>query len=119
MDRFLKPERLDVDPSSPTSSEQWKHWLATFENFLTALPQENLDKKSLLVNFVSPRIYSSIAGSCTYEDVIQSLKSIFEKPVNEIYARHLLATRKQLQGESLDEFLRALNALAVACDCKA
>ncbi|KRX53722.1 Retrovirus-related Pol polyprotein from transposon gypsy [Trichinella sp. T6] len=119
MDRFLKPERLDVDPSSPTSSEQWKHWLATFENFLAALPQENLDKKSLLVNFVSPRIYSSIAASRTYEDAIQSLKSIFEKPVNEIYARHLLATRKQLQGESLDEFLRALNALAVACDCKA
>ncbi|KRX25486.1 Retrovirus-related Pol polyprotein from transposon gypsy [Trichinella nelsoni] len=85
MDRFLKPERLDVDPSSPTSSEQWKHWLATFEKFLAALPQENLDKKSLLINFVSPRTYSSTAGSC----------------------------------ESLDEFLRALNALAVACDCKA
>ncbi|KRX92949.1 hypothetical protein T4E_7540 [Trichinella pseudospiralis] len=119
VDRFLKPERLDVDPSSPTSSEQWKHWLATFENFLAALPQENLDKKSLLVNFVSPRIYASIAASRTYEDAIQSLKSIFEKPVNEIYARHLLATRKQLQGESLDEFLCALNALAVACDCKA
>ncbi|KRX72265.1 Uncharacterized protein T06_5783 [Trichinella sp. T6] len=119
MDRFLKPERLDVDPSSPTSSEQWKHWLATFENFLAALPQENLDKKSLLVNFISTRIYSSIAASRTYEDAIQSLKSIFEKPVNEICARHLLATRKQLQGESLDEFLRALNALAVACDCKA
>ncbi|KRZ81372.1 hypothetical protein T08_4642, partial [Trichinella sp. T8] len=112
MDRFLKPERLDVDPSSPTSSEQWKHWLATFENFLAALPEENLDKKSLLVNFVSPRIYSSIAASRSYEDAIQSLKSIFEKLVNEIYARHLLATRKQLQGESLDEFLRALNALA-------
>ncbi|KRZ44323.1 Retrovirus-related Pol polyprotein from transposon 17.6 [Trichinella pseudospiralis] len=119
MDRFLKPERLDVDPSSPTSSEQWKHWLATCENLLAALPQENLDKKSLLVNFVSLRIYGSIAASRTYEDAIQSLKSIFEKPVNEIYARHLLATRKQLQGESLDEFLRALNALAVACDCKA
>ncbi|KRX47069.1 Retrovirus-related Pol polyprotein from transposon gypsy, partial [Trichinella murrelli] len=116
---FLKPERLDVDPSSPTSSEQWKHWLATFENFLAALPQENLDKKSLLVNFVSPRIYSSIAVSRSYEDAIQSLNSIFEKLVNEIYARHLLATRKQLQGESLDEFLRALKALAVACDCKA
>ncbi|KRY46189.1 Retrovirus-related Pol polyprotein from transposon 17.6 [Trichinella britovi] len=67
VDRFLKPERLDVDPSSPTSSEQWKHWLAT------------------------------IAGSCTYEDAIQSLKSIFEKTVNEIYARHLLAIGKQLQ----------------------
>ncbi|KRX34354.1 Retrovirus-related Pol polyprotein from transposon 17.6, partial [Trichinella murrelli] len=119
LDLFLKPERLDVDPSSPTSSEQWKHWLATFENFLAALPQENLDKKSLLVNFVSPRIYSSIAVSRSYEDAIQSLNSIFEKLVNEIYARHLLATRKQLQGESLDEFLRALKALAVACDCKA
>ncbi|KRX75491.1 Retrovirus-related Pol polyprotein from transposon 17.6 [Trichinella sp. T6] len=105
INRFLKPERLDVDPSSPTSSEQWKHWLATFENFLAALPEENLDKKSLLVNFVSPRIYSSIAVSRSYEDAIQSLKSIFEKLVNEIYSRHLLATRKQLQAVQYQEEL--------------
>ncbi|KRZ75196.1 hypothetical protein T10_2115 [Trichinella papuae] len=74
--------------------------------------------ESLLINFISPRFYSSIARSSTYEDAIQSLKSIFEKPVNEIYARHLLATRKQLQGESLDEFLRELNALCVGSGLK-
>ncbi|KRY49122.1 hypothetical protein T03_15960 [Trichinella britovi] len=47
MDRFLKTERLDVDPSSATSSEQWKHWLVTFRNFLAALPQVNLDNEPL------------------------------------------------------------------------
>ncbi|KRZ12709.1 hypothetical protein T11_4084 [Trichinella zimbabwensis] len=78
-----------------------------FENFLAALPQENLNERSLLINFVSPRFYSSIARSSTYEDAIQSLKSIFEKPVNEIYARHLLATRKQLQAGVLDAALRS------------
>ncbi|KRY50938.1 hypothetical protein T03_14924, partial [Trichinella britovi] len=39
-------------------------------DFLAALPQENLDKRSFLINFVYPRIYSSISGSSTYEDII-------------------------------------------------
>ncbi|KFD62568.1 LOW QUALITY PROTEIN: hypothetical protein M514_25304 [Trichuris suis] len=96
MERLLKPDKLDVDPNSPSAALEWRHWRATFENFLAALPPNAVDAKALLINHVSPRIFSTLAGSSSYEDAMQTLKEMFEKPVNEVHARHRLATRKQL-----------------------
>ncbi|KHJ41999.1 reverse transcriptase [Trichuris suis] len=101
MERLLKPDKLDVDPSSPTVAIQWRHWRATFEYFL-ALPSGSVDPKALL----QPRI-------------AETLKDTFERPVNEVHARHRLATRKQQPGESIDEFVRALNILSTECNFKA
>jgi len=44
MDRFLRPERLDTDPSCSTAAQEWTHWLKSFENFLTVLPTEGLEQ---------------------------------------------------------------------------
>ena len=41
------------------------------------------------------------------------------KTPNEIFARHLLATRRQQSGESLDEFLLELRKLRKDCNLKA
>ena len=62
MDRLLRPEKLDADPSSSTASKDWLHWLRTFENFLTVLPlpMEGLDRLLVLTNYVSPRIFEYI-----------------------------------------------------------
>ena len=43
---------------------------------------------------------------------------MYVKPKNEIFARHLLATRKQQSGENLDEFMQALKQLANDCNIK-
>ncbi|XP_059845836.1 uncharacterized protein LOC132405151 [Hypanus sabinus] len=45
-------------------------------------------------------------------------KRQYLRPVNTVYARHRLATRRQRPGESCAEFLRALQTLVRACDCK-
>uniref|UniRef100_A0A5S6Q597 RNA-directed DNA polymerase n=1 Tax=Trichuris muris TaxID=70415 RepID=A0A5S6Q597_TRIMR len=119
MERLLKPEKLDVDPNSPSASLEWRHWRATFESFLSALPPNTVDAKALLINHVSPRIFSTLADSSSYGDAMQTLKEMFEKPVNEVHARHRLATRKQQAGESLEDFLRALKALGAECNFKA
>ncbi|KFD47300.1 hypothetical protein M513_11810 [Trichuris suis] len=86
---------------------------------LSALPSGSVDPKALLVNHVSPRLFSIIAEAPSYEDAMQTLKDTFERPVNEVHARHRLATRKQQPGESIDEFLRALNILSTECNFKA
>ena len=39
-------------------------------------------------------------------------KKIYVKPANEIFARHLLATRKQQPNETLDEFLESVKILS-------
>ncbi|KAK3880120.1 hypothetical protein Pcinc_015388 [Petrolisthes cinctipes] len=119
MERLLRPERFDSDPSSSAAPQEWRHWFMTFENFLGALPQENQNKLSLLINFISPRIYETISECTTYNSAIDNLKSQYMKPTNAVFARHRLATRRQQSAESLDEYLQALKSLSKDCVFKA
>ena len=119
MDRLLRPERLDADPSSPTAAQEWKHWIRTFQTFLAALKQEGLDKLGLLTNFVSPKVFECISECGNYDDALSILQALYVKPTNEVFARHSLATRRQQPGESLDEYFRCLKVLSKECNFKA
>ena len=44
------------------------------------------------------------------------LKTVYVKPTNVIFARHLLATRKQTINETVDQFLHALKLLSKDCE---
>ena len=46
------------------------------------------------------------------------MEALFVKPTNEIYARHLLATRRQRTNETLDEYLQVLKTLSKDCNFK-
>ena len=61
-------------------------------------------------------VYQYIEESGNYETAIDTLETIFVKPKNEIYARHILATRRQQAGESLDEYLQVLKTLSKDCN---
>lgn len=119
MERLLRPERLDTDPSSPTAAQDWKHWVQTFKNFVSAISRDGLDKLGLLTNYVSPRVFESISECETYDDALKTLEALYVKPTNEVFARHTLATRRQQSGESLDEYFRALKLLSKECNFKA
>jgi len=71
-----------------------------------------VDKLKLLINYVGPAVYDHISESSSYDDALKTLELIYVKPMNEVFARHQLATRKQLPGESLDQYLLALKKLA-------
>ena len=45
MDKVLRPERLDIDPNDKDAFQEWNHWKVTFQNFVSSLPQEGLNKK--------------------------------------------------------------------------
>ena len=47
------------------------------------------------------------------------MEGIYIKSLNEIFARHLLAMRRQQPGESLDKFLQSLRKLSKDCNLKA
>lgn len=85
---------------------------------MAVLPQEDLDKLAVLSNFVSPSIFQHIEDCTDYETSIETLQTLFIKPKNEIFARHLLATRKQAPTETLDEYLQALKTLSKDCNFK-
>ena len=42
MSKLLKPSILDVDPSSPTAKEEYKHWKRTLESFFRAAGDEQV-----------------------------------------------------------------------------
>ena len=119
MDKALRPERFETLPNSSSSAKEFTHWHKTFQHYCEVLPQENLDKYKLLTVFLSPSVYDYVSECESYDAAIEALKEVYVKPTNEVFTRHLLATRKQKAGETLDEFLQALKTLSKDCNFKA
>ena len=70
------------------------------------------------MNYVSPTVYCSIESATTYDDALSILTSIYIKPKNKVFARHLLAIRLQLSNESIEKCFRELCELAKDCNFK-
>ncbi|XP_059826347.1 uncharacterized protein LOC132394338 [Hypanus sabinus] len=119
METILRPERLDLDPQDPEAALAFEHWLACFQSYLAELcATDPAVMYRILLSRVIPKVYSIIRDLPTYEGALDALKRQYLRPVNTVYARHHLATRRQQPGESSAEFLRALQTLVRACDCK-
>ena len=99
----LKPAKLEVDINCETANKLWKR---TFDSFLAKLSRElnltapTINKLQLLTNFVSAEIFAFIEDCNTKASVVEILQNLLVKKPNEIFARHLLATRKQQPSES-------------------
>ena len=130
MDKWLKPARFDCDPSTPGAEQEWRHWEKTFQNFLATLcnpasgNQQAVEasaaiKLSALVNFVSSSVYDYIAEADDYNAAITKLRSLYIKPINVLYNGHLLATRRQAESESIDQYVQSLEKLSKNCQFKA
>ena len=115
MDKLLRPDRFH--DTLDTTPAEWNHWFCTFTNFLDSLPADPApDKLKLQVNRVSPSVYSHISECTMYDEAITILKTVYVKPTNVIFPRHLLlATRKQTANETVDQFLHVLKLLSKDC----
>jgi len=114
----MQPSRLNLEASSATASKEWRHWFKTFENYVevldAALEGDNrTDRLKALINCVSHQVYEYIEECTTYDTAIETLKSLYTKAPNEVFARHRLATTKQEPGQTLDEFLLSLGPRCV------
>ena len=121
----MKPERLSVDPNSQDAAKQWKHWARTFDNYLESLEQERRDgdpainKLRILTNSVDYKVFDYIEDSESYDAAIATLKALYVKTPNTVFARHRLATAKQQPGQTLSEFLQKLQSLSKDCEFQA
>ena len=119
MEKVLKPDRFDTEPNTPNADKIWIHWKKTFENFILALQSANTDpiqKYSVLINYVSPNVYMYISDLNSYDDAMVTLENLYVKTKSEVYARHVLATRKQNESESLDQYMQELKQLSKECN---
>ena len=124
MEKHLRPARFECDPNQKDASKQWKHWFRTFENFInsfdvntnTPVQQQEHQKLSTLINHVSSTVYEFISEAETYSKAIDILKSLYTKPVNVIYNRHVLTTRHQNEGETVDQLMQKLEKWSEQCE---
>ena len=115
----MKPERLSLDPNSPDAELKWRHWHKTFSNFLSKLNEVTEDDKyAILINYLSAEVYTYVSSTSDFKNAISTLQKLYEKPKNEIFARHLLATKKQDPGERIDHFYQTLLQLSKDCEFK-
>ena len=71
-------------------------------------------KLNTLTNYISASVYDYIQEATTYDSAIATLQGIFVKPENTIYNRHKLATRVQIEGETIDIY-KQLEQLSKHC----
>jgi hypothetical protein len=115
MDKHLRPPRFSADPNTASAEKEWKHWFRTFENFLASIADQNPDKLVTLTNYVTSDIFEHIADSASYNSAVNTLKALYVKQKNEVYNRHVLASRRQREGETLDQYIQELTKLSKEC----
>ena len=77
MEKYLRPERLECNPNSPSAPDEWRQWHRTLESFFRALSDREVNKLDALVNFLSPAVYKDVADFTTYENAIQHLEGLY------------------------------------------
>ena len=83
MDRFLRPEKFEANPSAGDSTKVWKHWYRTYTNLIEELSvKQSLNKLNTLINYVAPSVYEYIAHCEAYEEAIETLTKVYVKPQN-------------------------------------
>ena len=86
MDRLLRPDRFDIEPSAAGATKRWLHWHRTFINFVGSLTEaQQANKLNLLINYVSPMVFEYISESESYEEAIKTLGDLYDKPKNKIF----------------------------------
>ena len=113
---YSRPAILEADPSEERSAKIYKHWVRTFELFLSAAQSAllqsvhedddgddpTLDKLGLLFNHISPDVYSYVEDCNSYDAAKKELERVYlKKDLNDIYDRQRLLTRKQKPAEDV------------------
>ena len=86
MNRLMKPERLDLDPSAHNAAKEWRHWRRTFGNFIIECDIDPVSNKHrIITNLISANVYEHVEGCTDFQSVIDTLDNLFVKSPNVIF----------------------------------
>ena len=117
MEKILRPERLDADPSSSEASKVWLHWKKTFQNFLATLDR-SVDKLGVLTNYLSPNVYQFIEDCVDYDSATgqqhckESIRDAFIAGLTSGLIRQRLLENKRLDLKTMFDQARSLESAA-------
>ena len=122
MDKHLpKPKDLTADPTAADGTRVFKYWIKTAEDYLATFvdfrreEDSEINKARIIRSFLSPEIFASVEELDDYAAIVATLCQIYVKRKNNVYAKHLLESRKQGVTEKVTEYLQALKILAKDC----
>ena len=104
-----KPRILDIDPNSTHAAREWRHWRTIFTNYLDDYKDKIPNKLRALIIYVNPTSYR-ILWRYRIGTKPAGL-NIRKKKHDEVFAHHLLVTRKQRQDELIENFFQILERL--------
>ncbi|GAB1599994.1 uncharacterized protein LOC115215493, partial [Argonauta hians] len=111
-----KPRTLDIDPNSTNASREWRHWKTILNNYIEDYGTRIPNKLRALISFLSPLAFEMVENCTDFKSAMDRLESVYVKKPNEVFARHLLATRKQRSDETLNDFFESLERLRRDCN---
>ena len=122
--RFIDLSALEpFDPAGDASSvcQRWKLWRKRFEYYIGASGvTEKAQKKNVVLHMIGPQcqdIYETLTDDgddC--KSVLDVLGAYFEPQRNIPFERHLFYSCKQVEGESVDQFVTKLKKLGKTCE---
>jgi len=117
----LRPKELSVQPEAPEARHIFNFLLRTVEDFIASLRdyrkegEPDINKKRIIISCLSPDVFPCVEEAVDYERIVETLQSVYIKKKNNVYARHLLVSRRQAPTESISEFLQTLRGLTKEC----
>ncbi|KRY45197.1 hypothetical protein T03_7324 [Trichinella britovi] len=88
------------------SEKKWKFWLLQFQDFVQLTVEPGSDLVKILRLYLSGSTFEYVQDCKTYDEAIAKLNEVYVKPKNVIFVRYEFSSRKQRDGESLEEFLQ-------------
>ena len=93
MDKIIRLDKFDVSSVDPQAGKLWRLWYRNFTYYLSTIAPLNPDKLKVVYLNISATVANIIEGCSGFEHAIESLKAVYDKSLNIIHARHLVATR--------------------------
>ncbi|KRX51749.1 hypothetical protein T09_14994 [Trichinella sp. T9] len=118
MNKTLSLNKLAIDPTAPDAEKEWKFRLLQFQDFVQLTVEPGIDLLKILRLYLTGSTFEYVQGCKTYDEAIAKPNEVYVKPKYVIFARHEFISRKQRDGESLEEFLHALQRLSKNCEYK-
>jgi len=118
---LLRPKELSIETTAPDACQTFTYWLWTARDYIDyfeegrAADDPAINKARIIVSCLSPSVYPTVEEEETFDGIIAALNVAYVKKANNVYARHLLVSRRQQPGESVTEYAQALKELAKEC----
>ena len=80
MEKFMKPQRLSLNPNKAIAELKFNHWHRALENFLSKMDVKRYEGKfPILINFSSADVYNYMSVACNFHNAIEILQTLYAK----------------------------------------